>query len=124
MKIRNINIIDQISNNEVSNYLKKSNLFILFSNYENLPCVILESFACGVPVVSTDVGGISEYFPKNFGFLINPKDEIALENSILKIYNQEIKPDKELMHNYAQDNFGINSISEKFSNLYVTRLNK
>ena len=102
----------------------KSNLFILFSNYENLPCVILEAFACGVPVISTNVGGISEYFPENFGFLINPKDEVALENSILKVYHQGINTNKELMHKYAQDNFGINSISEKFSNLYVKSLNK
>jgi len=96
----------------------------LFSNYENLPCVIIESFACGVPVISTNVGGISEYFPENFGYLINPRDETALENSILKIYNQEISPSKEIMHKYAQDNFGIDSISEKFSSLYVKSLNK
>jgi len=124
LKIKNTHIIDHISNIEVANYLKKSNLFILFSNYENLPCVILEAFACGVPVISTNVGGISEYFPENFGFLINSKDEIALENSILKIYNQEINPNKELMHKYAQDNFGISSICENFSNLYIKSLNK
>jgi glycosyltransferase involved in cell wall biosynthesis len=55
---------DHIEHREVANELQKSNLFILFSNYENLPCVILEAFSCGVPVISSKVGGISEFFSK------------------------------------------------------------
>jgi len=123
LKIKNINIIDFVPHNEVANYLSKSNVFILFSNYENLPCVILESFACGTPVISTDVGGVKEYFPKNFGYLIKPKDEINLEKSILKIYNKEINIDKTHMHNFAEKNFGIETISNTFSKLYFKILN-
>ncbi|NOR28141.1 MAG: glycosyltransferase [Lutibacter sp.] len=124
-KLEHISIknIGQIPNNEVANYLKKSSVFVLFSNFENLPCVILESFACGIPVISTDVGGISEYFPENFGYLIQPKDEITLENSILKIYTEKLKFNKKLMHNYAENNFGIESISVTFSNIYTKILN-
>ena len=123
LKITGINVIEQIPNIEVANYLKNSDLFILFSNYENLPCVIIESFACGTPVISTNVGGISEYFPKNFGYLINARDEVALEKAILKIYNKELIPNEELMHNYAKNNFGISSISSTFSKLYLQSLN-
>jgi len=122
LKIKNINIVDFLPHIEVANYLKKSNVFILFSNYENLPCVILESFACGTPVVSTNVGGIKEFFPENFGYLINPKDESNLEKSILKIYNREINIDKNQMHNYAEEHFGINAISSSFTNLYLQSL--
>jgi len=114
-----IKIINQIPNNEVANYLKKSSVFVLFSNYENLPCVILESFACGIPVISTNVGGVSEYFPLNFGYLIEPKDEDALESSILKIYNNELNFNRNLMHNYAVKNFGVENISNMFSTLYT-----
>jgi len=116
---KSVKIVGQIPNSEVGNYLKKSSVFVLFSNYENLPCVILESFACGVPVISTDIGGVSEYFPKDFGYLIKPKDEISLESSILKIYNNELNFNKYLMHNYAIKNFGVETISEIFSNIYV-----
>lgn len=121
--LNNYTIIDQISNIEVAEYLKKSDVFVLFSNYENLPCVIIESFACGVPVISTNVGGISEYFPKDFGFLIPPKDEIELKKSILKIYHKEIVPNKAEMHTYAKNKFGINSICNEFTKLYLQTLN-
>ncbi|SNR64616.1 glycosyltransferase family 4 protein [Lutibacter flavus] len=118
LKIKNIQLIEQIPNHEVANYMQNSNVFVMFSNYENLPCVILESFACGVPVISTNVGGIKEYFPSNFGFLIPSKDEVALENAILKISNNDIRFDKILIHNYARENFGVKTISNSFSKLY------
>ncbi|MDX1829994.1 MAG: glycosyltransferase [Lutibacter sp.] len=123
LHIKNAHIINNIPHNEVADYLKKSNIFVLFSNYENLPCVILEAFSCGIPVVSTDVGGINEYFPENFGYLIPVKDENSLEKNILKIYHKEIRIDKKLMHSYAEKNFGINTISNSFTKLYMQTLN-
>ncbi len=118
LNIKNISIIDQIPSNKVAEYLKNSSVFVLFSNYENLPCVILEAFACGVPVISTNVGGISEYFPKDFGYLIEPKDEKVLEKNILNIYESKLKIDKNKMHLYATNNFSIDAISTQYSNLY------
>jgi glycosyltransferase involved in cell wall biosynthesis len=82
INLQKIEFINQIPHKEVVAHLQKSDVFVLFSNYENLPCVILESFACGVPVIASNVGGISEFFPKEFGFLIPPKDENALLNNI------------------------------------------
>lgn len=109
--------IDQIPHKEIAHNLKKSNLFILFSNYENLPCVILEAFSCGIPVISTNVGGIREFFPDDFGYLIASKDEIDLEKMILKIYTN-FTTDKTKMHNYVIENFSELKIAEEFSNLY------
>lgn len=123
LNIQNINIIDQIPNKEIPNYLKKSNVFVQFSNYENLPCVILEAFSCGVPVVSTDVGGIKEYFPENFGYLIPPKDQKALKISILNIYKSKLDIDKNKMFNYAEKQFSQETISTLYSKLYHKALN-
>ena len=39
----------------------KSMFTVLFSNFENMPVVISESFACGKPVIATRTGGISEF---------------------------------------------------------------
>lgn len=122
LKIKNAKSIEEIPNYEVANYIKNSNVFVMFSNFENLPCVILESFACGVPVISTNVGGINEYFPDNFGFLIPPNDEIKLENAILKISKSELNIDKQRMNSYAKNYFGINTIANSFSKIYFKTL--
>jgi glycosyltransferase involved in cell wall biosynthesis len=112
-----IEFIDQIPHKKVVTHLQQSNLFVLFSNYENLPCVILESFSCGVPVIATNVGGISEFFPKEFGYLIAKKDETALLDKILKMH-QGFKINKKEMHTYAEENFSEDKIASDFENLY------
>ncbi|QTE23985.1 glycosyltransferase family 4 protein [Polaribacter cellanae] len=114
---------DQIPHVEVAQELRESNLFILFSNYENLPCVILESFSCGVPVISTNVGGINEFFPEDFGELIQPKDEIALLQNIVNFYTN-FKVDKLKMHNYVVENFSEEKIATDFEKLYYKSLKK
>ena len=115
--------IDHVPHEEIATNLKESNLFVLFSNYENLPCVILEAFSCGIPVISTNVGGISEYFPKDFGFLINSNDEDALLHKIIEVHSH-FKTDKEKMHNYVKKNFSKTTIANQFSELYSSALNE
>ena len=121
INLQKIEFINQIPHKEVVAHLQKSDVFVLFSNYENLPCVVLESFACGVPVIATNVGGISEFFPKEFGSLIPPKDENALLNNILKIH-RNFNPDKKAMHTYVVENFSENKILKKFEKLYIKSL--
>lgn len=116
-KIAKIEFINHIPQKKLVNYLQVSNVFVLFSNYENLPCVILESFSCGVPVISTDVGGISEFFPNNFGKLISPKNKKKLLEELLYYFENRI-PNKQEMHAYAIQNFSKNKIQESFSDLY------
>ena len=41
-------------------YCSKADLFMLPTNYEGLPMVIIEAMSFGKPVVASDVGGISE----------------------------------------------------------------
>lgn len=118
----NYMLINQVPHQEIASYLKKADALVLFSNYENLPCVILEAFASGVQVISTDVGGISEFFPKDFGILISPRDETQLVQSLLEIQNNSDKTDPKKMHQYAVKHFSKEEIAKHFENLYFRTL--
>src|SRR5438477_892381 len=55
---------------------------------DNLPTVIMEAMATGLPVVSTRIGGIPEMVIDNqTGFLVQPEDTVALAGAIEKIIN-------------------------------------
>jgi glycosyltransferase involved in cell wall biosynthesis len=54
---------------EVAEAMRRSDLFVLTSRYENNPCVAIEALASGVPVVATRVGGVPEVVPPDAGVL-------------------------------------------------------
>ncbi|MDQ3049212.1 MAG: glycosyltransferase, partial [Bacteroidota bacterium] len=105
---------------EVAALMRSSDCFVLFSNYENLPCVITEALACGIPVVSTNVGGIPEHITKERGLLVPARDENALFESLVLMLESipNGKYDKKLLSSYAQQNFSYEKVSEKFQHLY------
>lgn len=119
---KKVNCIEHLPHSEIPKHLQQADVFLLFSNYENLPCVILESFASGTPVISTNVGGISEFFPKDFGYLIAKNDKVELINKLTKIYNTPINIPKK-MHNYSVINFSKESIAKQYTKLYLKALN-
>jgi glycosyltransferase involved in cell wall biosynthesis len=55
---------------------------------DNLPTVIMEAMATGLPVVSTNIGGIPEMVVEDeTGFLVKPGDAQAMADAIEKVIN-------------------------------------
>ncbi len=111
-----ITLIGRVSADVLSENLNKSFGLLLFSNYENLPCVIVESFACGVPVISTDVGGISEIINAENGILIQPKNKLQLVEAM--IVAVEKKWDQQAIRQFAINNFSLKKIGKEFDTIY------
>ena len=98
--------------------MKNADLMIMFSNYENLPVVILESYACGVPVISTDVGGIREHLNENLGRLVNPGDEVAFFKAIDHALDNLDEYDKSKLRDYAEKHFSNEVIGVQLYEVY------
>ena len=67
---------------EVAEKMKNADIFVLFSRFEGLPCVILEAMSAGLPVVATETGGISDWIREESGRLIKSEDEAGLANAL------------------------------------------
>ena len=94
-----------------------SDLFVLFSNFENLPCVIIEALSCGLPVVSTDVGGIPEMINESNGKLIKPKDENELLVQLNEVLDSDQFNSLEIARS-AHEKYGIEAVSSQLLRIY------
>jgi glycosyltransferase involved in cell wall biosynthesis len=79
----------------VASYYEKVDVLVLPSYAEGFPNVILEALNYRLPIIATDVGGISESVIDGYnGFLIEPKDKQKLYNSIKRIGELEVVREK------------------------------
>lgn len=71
----------RLSPEALREYYRAADALLLMSVREGMPNVVLESMACGTPVVATDVGGIPELVePGVTGYVISKQDpDLALE---------------------------------------------
>lgn len=114
-----ISVFDAISYREVAEKMQHSDCFILFSENETQGCVILESYACGKPVIATNVGGVPEFIKPGFGILIKKNNESELYNSIESVIKQDsVFKEPEHLRQYIIDNFSKESIGRAFSSVY------
>ncbi len=68
--------------------LRSADVFVLASEIEGLPLVVLEAINQGVPVVATDVGGMPEAVIDDVtGYLIPPGNPAALTTAVTRILN-------------------------------------
>lgn len=91
---------------------------VMFSNYENQPVVILEAFACGVPVIATRVGGIPDMLAEERGTLIEAKDEQALTRAFLQQAKGENSPETEKLRGYVLKHYSYETVGNMYFALY------
>jgi glycosyltransferase involved in cell wall biosynthesis len=81
---KNIEWLGSVRYPDVLEHIKTA-AFLVFPSecYENMPRVIIEAFACGVPVMASDIGAVSEMVKPGFnGLLFKPGDSGDLAEKI------------------------------------------
>jgi L-malate glycosyltransferase len=103
---------------KVASIMKHCDMLLLFSNYENFPCVIPEAWSCGLPVMSTNVGGISEHLNNKNGILIEPHDIDALGNELEKMLHTLDQFNNHKISDFAVAHFSYKVIGSQFIDVY------
>ncbi len=71
----NIKFFGSFEYKKIPRILNCADFLILFSEFEGLPTVILESLACGVPVLSSEVGDVSSFIKNGQnGYIVNEEN--------------------------------------------------
>ena len=108
---------------QVVEAMGKADAFVLFSRYENLPCVLLESWMTGLPTLATDVGGVGEHLGRHSGLgtLLKAGDREGLTEAILKAATdkaQGARPDAGAIHAYASTRFTPDAVGNAIEEVY------
>jgi glycosyltransferase involved in cell wall biosynthesis len=120
-----ITFFGTLNQEEVAQKMNVSHTFVLFSNYENLPLVMIEAMASGMNVIATRVGGIAEHM----GFckwnkLIDAKNEAQLLHALNESHSEMNEINRKEISEYATNHFSFEAVGKQFMNAYEQALNK
>ena len=118
----NIEIIHPDSQEKVYKIMRQSDCLILPSVQEGISNVVLESMAIGLPVISSDCGGMKEIinYGRN-GFYFPSRDSVALEKLLLKVMNLGIEERERIIREgekFINQNLNPNLIKSQFHDFY------
>ena len=115
-----------IGEDEDKTYLiNMSECLIMASKSEGFPAVIGEAFACGVPVISSNVGTISDLVIEGkTGWLFDPGDEVGMLKHMRWVasHPDEIKAMKNYIRNCAVENVSFEAITKTFKQSFSSLL--
>jgi glycosyltransferase involved in cell wall biosynthesis len=92
LHLENTTFTGRVEHDEINRHYSATDIYLNASKIDNQPLSILEAFACGLPVVTTDAGGIPDIVTDEItGFLVPVGDYESLAVRALKLLtHQEI----------------------------------
>ncbi len=93
-RIEGVEILDEWINerDRVAQLLSAGDLYVFPSRHEGFPVAPMEAMACGLPVVATDVSGITEIFPRgeaDGGIVVERENVASLAAAMARLLNDD-----------------------------------
>jgi glycosyltransferase involved in cell wall biosynthesis len=115
----NFRLTGFISDEDLPFYYNVADFFVLPSKSgEGLPLVALEAMACGVPVIATNVGGISEVIEEGYGKLVPPDSPDSLAEAILEFSHSDLLALKNDLRKMVEQKYSWDRNVEKLVEIY------
>jgi glycosyltransferase involved in cell wall biosynthesis len=113
-----IKLKSNLDRESVALELHQANLFVFSSISEGMPVSVLEALGCGVPVFSSNCGGVDEIINENNGRIFQIKDAQKLSSLIISYFNKELTFDNEKISKEIIERFGEVAFKNKLLTIY------
>ena len=117
-----VSLLGNVNREDIPEFLSTLDIYVQSSLSEGSPLTIKEAMAASLPIISTNVGGISELIiDGETGVLVEPNNQIEFIDALNKLINLDIKERSKMGENafiYAKKNYSIESLADKNRNIY------
>jgi glycosyltransferase involved in cell wall biosynthesis len=84
-----VRFVGSVAKPDVPTWLEQGDIFINTTNIDNTPVSVIEAMACGLCIVSTDVGGLPYLLTHNENaVLVRPNDAESMAAAVEQILNE------------------------------------
>jgi glycosyltransferase involved in cell wall biosynthesis len=111
----------------LSVFYSLADVFVIPSRQDNLPNTVLESMACGTPVVGFNVGGIPDMVrPGETGWLVEPEGASALRQAIAGALSDETRRNRmaNRCRQIVEEEYTLDVQARAYKTLYESLLNQ
>jgi glycosyltransferase involved in cell wall biosynthesis len=103
---------------ELAEIMRNCDFFVLPSLWETFGCVLIEAMASGLPLIATDVGGVSEIISERVGILVTPKDIKSLATNINHMLDHYQNYSSEALFEIAKNNYSYETVGKNLNKIY------
>ncbi|MEE3233987.1 MAG: glycosyltransferase [Candidatus Latescibacterota bacterium] len=107
---------------EMPSVMASADIFVLPSYYDSFGIVLIESMACGIPVVATKCGGPEQLVDSTVGRLAKIGDPESLANAIGEVIDSYADFDREIIRKHSLP-YDYKSIADRIHKMYKKILN-
>ena len=111
-----VKIIDAVKKEELLNYYQDASVLIISSRDEGGPRVALEALYLEIPVISTDVGHMSQILPKEL--LAEKNNQSALQDMLEKYVDNIHLYNQKAIFNFVETEFSIEEKMQELNDAY------
>ncbi len=116
-----IDLLGWQDHDRMADLLNAADLFVLPSHAEGNPVTVLESLACGTPVVGTTIAALTEIItPGRDGLLVPPGDAEALAEALGRALARP--PAREDLSGRARERYGWRAVARRIAAVYAEAL--
>ena len=107
-----------VKREEVVKRLADSDCLLCYSKYETFGVPIIEAWACGIPVISSNTVGLIGFWQDDLGYLADPDDTNSLINKMELMLENRNDFSGEKIREYCMANFSEKAVLAQLEKLY------
>jgi glycosyltransferase involved in cell wall biosynthesis len=120
-RLKGVQFTGYISGREKHLAFQNSDIYLFTSFHEGMPNSVLEAMAYGLPVVTSAVGGLKDFFEQDrMGKIVNPHNPDNICHALAELLDDTESRAEigEYNRHYAQRNFSASSVAKRLVGIY------